>query len=81
MDEILEEVYRNRDQLVAECGGDLHRLGQLLDERVAAAGRVTVVRPPRRPPGWTEIALPEALVPAVRRLIAEHQAAAKAPAP
>lgn len=80
MNEILEEVYRNRDQLVTECGGDLHRLLEFLDERVAAAGRKTVVRPPRRPPGWTEVAVPEALVPAVRRLIAEYQAEHQVPA-
>ena len=48
-DPIVEEVRRIRAELLAEAGGDLNRLVEMLRKSEASEDRPIVSRPPKRP--------------------------------
>ncbi len=48
-DEILDELHRVREQLVAEAGGDIAGLFRLLRATAQAEGQRTVSLPPKVP--------------------------------
>jgi hypothetical protein len=47
-DPIVEEVRRTRERLLAEAGGDLRKLGDVLRELEAHEDRPVITLPPRR---------------------------------
>lgn len=50
-DEILDELHRVREQLVAEAGGDIAGLFRLLRDTARAEGQQTVTLPAKVPAG------------------------------
>jgi hypothetical protein len=48
-DPVVAEIHAIRAQMLAECGGDHHKLMQLVDEHERASGRKVIPAPPATP--------------------------------
>jgi hypothetical protein len=50
-DPVVAEIHAIRAQMLAECGGDHHKLMEQVRERERASGRKVIPAPPPAPPG------------------------------
>jgi hypothetical protein len=50
-DPVVAEIHAIRAQMLAECGGDHHKLMELVLQHQRASGRKVIPAPPATPPG------------------------------